>query len=333
MAVMLAYANPWRFQANPEVYLLVAFLVVAFVYMVRVIGPGAVPPGQPVIRARQVVSFVTAMILLFVASTWPIHQLGEEYLYSVHMVQHMILSYFMPPLVLLATPEWLLRTLIGDGRAYSALRVLTKPVVAGVIFNTVIVVTHIPAVVNHSVGSAPLHYSLHLILVSASLIMWMPVCGPFPELQMGYGAKMIYLFAQSVIPVIPAGWLTFADGAVYKVYDEPVRVWGLSVTEDQQLAGAIMKVGGSLYLWGIIIFMWFKRFGTNWKEEATYRRTGEGANGIATAFPDPNVSAPSAAEADWVPRHDRGPGRTPRRPRRPAPPKVFTPTRGPERWN
>ena len=98
---------------------------------VRLHGQGDRPavrcaPASRVVRTRQVVSFVAAMILLFVASTWPIHQFGEEYLYSVHMVQHMILSYFMPPLVLLATPEWLLRTLIGEGRAYSALRVLTN---------------------------------------------------------------------------------------------------------------------------------------------------------------------------------------------------------------
>ena len=53
------------------------------------------------------------MLLLFAASTWPIHQLGEDYLYSAHMLQHMMLSYFMPPLVLLATPEWLLRILVG----------------------------------------------------------------------------------------------------------------------------------------------------------------------------------------------------------------------------
>jgi len=81
---------------------------------------------------------------------------------------------------------------------------------------------------------------------------------------------MIYLFVQSVIPVIPAGWLTFADGAVYKVYDEPVRVWGMTVTDDQQLAGAIMKIGGSFYLWGIIVFMWFKRFGSNWKDVVAF---------------------------------------------------------------
>ncbi len=142
--MLLAYANPWRFQANPEVYVLVAFLVGAFMYMVRVIGPSAVAPGEPVIRRRQIVCFVAAMVLLFVASTWPIHQLGEEYLYSVHMVQHMILSYFMPPLLLLATPEWLLRTLIGQGRMYRLLTALTRPVVAGVIFNAMVIVTTSP---------------------------------------------------------------------------------------------------------------------------------------------------------------------------------------------
>jgi putative membrane protein len=309
---VLGYLDPWRFQADPEVYVLVAFLIGAYVYMIREIGPSAVGPGETVITRRQIGCFMGAMVLLFAASTWPIHQIGEEYLYSVHMVQHMTLSYFMPPLVLMAMPEWLLRTLIGSGRAYRFLRIATKPVVAGVVFNAVIVITHIPVIVDHSVQSAPEHYSLHFVLLLASLLMWMPVVGPFPELQMGPAGKMIYLFAQSVVPVIPAAWLTFADGAVYKVYDEPVRVWGLTVTDDQQLAGAIMKVGGSAYLWAIVIFLWVKRFGTNWKEEATYRRTGAGNNGIATAFPSSTAAGTSAAgtsptaTADWVPR-DRVP--------------------------
>jgi putative membrane protein len=299
----LAYADPWRFQADPEVYLLVAFLVGAYVYMVRAIGPGAVQPGEPVVTRRHVGCFVGAMVLLFVASTWPIHQVGEEYLYSMHMVQHMVLSYFMPPLVLLAMPEWLLRTLIGNGRAYRVLRFATKPIFAGLVFNAVIVVTHIPAVVDHSVQSAAEHYLLHFVLVLASLLMWMPVVGPFPEMQIGPLGKMIYLFAQSVVPVIPAGWLTFADGAVYKVYNEPVRVWGLSVTEDQQLAGAIMKVGGTVFLWAIMIYLWARRFGANWKDEATYRRTGAVSNGIPSAF---DVTPAPPSSADWVPR-DRVP--------------------------
>ena len=266
------FADPWRFQANPEVYLLVAFLISAYVYSVRVIGPRAVPDGQPVVTRTNIGCFAGAMMLLCAASTWPIHQLGEDYLYSAHMLQHMMLSYFMPPLVLLATPEWLLRLLVGTGRTLRVVTFMTKPVVAAVVFNVVVMVTHIPPVVNASVQSAPLHYSLHLLLVMTAVIMWMPVVGPFHELRISDAAKPIYLFLQSVVPTVPAGWLTFAEGVVYKHYNQPVRVWGISPTDDQQLAGAIMKIGGSIFLWALVVFYFFKRFAPTWKEDNTYRR-------------------------------------------------------------
>jgi len=273
MLAAVPFADPWRFQANFEVYLLVAFLVGAYVYMVRVIGPGAVPDGQPVVTRRHLISFGGAMILLFTASTWPIHQIGEEYLYSAHMLQHMMLSYLMPPLVLLATPEWLLRVLVGNGRFYRAVSFAARPVVAGVVFNIVVMITHIPGVVNASTTNGALHYGVHLLVVLSAILMWMPVVGPFREFHMGYGGKMIYLFLMSVVPTVPAGWLTFADGAVYSHYgDQPVRVWGLSATHDQQLAGAIMKLAGGMYLWAIVIFMFFLRFAKGWRDENTYRR-------------------------------------------------------------
>ena len=271
------FADPWRFQANPEVYLLVVFLIGAYVYTIRVIGPRAVTAqqghSQPIVTRSNIGCFAGAMVLLFAASTWPIHQIGEDYLYSAHMLQHMMLSYFMPPLVLLATPTWLMRLLVGTGRTWRVVTFMTKPVVAAVVFNVVVMVTHIPPVVNASVQSAPLHYSLHLVLVLTALLMWMPVVGPFHELRISDAAKPIYLFLQSVVPTVPAGWLTFAEGVVYKHYNQPVRVWGISPTDDQQLAGAIMKIGGSIFLWALVVFYFFKRFATNWNEQNSYRRS------------------------------------------------------------
>lgn len=263
--------DPWRFQAHPELWLLVAFLVGAYVYSVRVIGPQAVPTG-PVVTRRNITAFVAAMVVLWLASDWPMHDLAEEYLYSMHMLQHMALSYFVPPLALLALPEWMFRALIGDGRAYRVVRWFSKPVIAGVIFNVVVMMTHIPGLVNRSASSSPLHYSLHVLVVTSALLMWIPICGPAAEFRIGYGAKMIYLFLMSIVPTVPAGWLTFAEGTVYKHYDTPVRVWGLSVSTDQQLAGAIMKLGGSIFLWSIVIFMFFKRFAGNFNAEQTYVR-------------------------------------------------------------
>lgn len=275
MVAAATFADPWRFEPNVEVYVLVAFLVAAYVYMVRVIGPGAVAPGEPVVTRRQTVSFVAAMVVLFVSSTWPIHQVGENYLYSVHMFQHMMLSYFLPPLVLFATPEWLLRVLVGKATGYRVLKFFAYPVIAGVIFNAEVMILHVPGVVNASTTNGPLHFILHLTVVLAATLMWMPVVGPFRELHMTYPGKMIYLFLQSVVPTVPAAWLTFADGTVYRHYGEqPVRVWGFSVTDDQQLAGVIMKIGGGFFLWGIVIFMFFSRFGREDRDVNTYRRGG-----------------------------------------------------------
>lgn len=256
--------DPWRFQPHPEVWLLVASLVGAFVYSVRVIGPHAVQRGlvaaDEVMTRRHLWCFLGAMALLWVGSDWPIHDIGEEYLYSAHMVQHMMFTYFMPPLALLATPVWLLRTIVGDGRTYRVYRMLTRPLFAGLAFNAMVVISHIPGVVNESVTIGPLHYLMHLLLVSTALLMWTPVCGPFPELRMQPAPKMVYLFLMSVVPTIPAAWLTFAEGTVYKHYAQPVRVFGLTVGEDQQLAGATMKLGGTIFIWSIIVFIFFRRF-------------------------------------------------------------------------
>lgn len=292
------FENPWRFESNPEVYLLVAFLIGAYVYSIRVLGPKAVVGTDMVVAKRSnKLAFTGAMMLLFAASTWPIHQISEQYLYSAHMLQHMMLSYFMPPLVLLATPEWLFRVLVGNGRAYRILGFFCRPIQAALIFNAVVMITHIPGMVNASTTNPLLHYSLHLTLVITALGMWMPILGPFPEWHMSDAAKPIYLFLQSVVPTVPAGWLTFAEGVVYKRYNQPVRIWNISVIDDQQLAGAIMKIGGSVFLWCFVVFYFFKRFAPNWKEENTYRRAPLTYDQVHQAFQQSDAPIESQATA------------------------------------
>ncbi|MGA9275567.1 cytochrome c oxidase assembly protein [Ilumatobacter sp.] len=284
IAQVTSEVRPWAFQWHPEVWILVGFLVGAYIYMVRVIGPKAVPEGVAPVSRHNKLAFGAAMLILWVASDWPVHDISEDYLYSAHMLQHMMLSYFLPPLALLATPTWLMRVLIGDGRLYRGVAFMAKPVVAGVLFNLVIMVTHVPGMVTASVESGPLHYSLHFLVVMLSLLMWMPVCGPLPELQIAPMGKCIYLFLMSVVPTVPAAWLTFADGAVYKSYDIPVRVFGWSVQIDQQLAGAIMKIFGGLFLWTIVVVIFFKRVAVDYKSEHDYHRTP------GTVIPDAEIA-------------------------------------------
>jgi putative membrane protein len=271
LANLLEGVDPWRFQAHVEVWLLMIAIIGSYVYAIKVIGPRVVTNG-PVVTRRQIQSFTAGALIMWIASDWPMHDIAEEYLYSVHMLQHMMLSYFVPPLMLLATPKWLFDAVFGSGRGYRAIKFLSRAPVAGLLFNVMVMVAHIPDVVNRSVSNGPLHYSLHILLVVTSLLMWMPVCGPEKPFRLQYGGMMIFLFLMSVIPTVPAAWLTFAEGSVYKHYDIPVRVWGLSVTTDQQLAGAVMKSAGSLFLWSIIVVIFFRRFIGRFFAEATYSK-------------------------------------------------------------
>jgi putative membrane protein len=250
-------ALDWR--PHPEVWLLLAALVGLAVYAVRVVGPKVVNDGSPIVTRRQTISFWLGLFVLWVAADWPVHDVGEEYLYAIHMAQHLLLTFAAPPLFLLATPTWLARLVVGDGWfGGRVLRVLCRPVVAGVIFNAAILLTHWPTTVDLAVRSGPAHYLIHLFLVGASVLMWMPVCGPLPEYRLSPPGQMLYLFLMSVVPTVPAAWLTFADGVVYPAYDGSDRLFGISATDDQQIAGLTMKLLGGGFLWGIIVFLFFK---------------------------------------------------------------------------
>jgi putative membrane protein len=238
---------------------MVAAIVGLGVYAVRVIGPKAVRDGSPIVTGRQKMWFALAVLTLWVASDWPVHDIGEEYLYFVHMVQHLVFTMIAAPLFLLATPTWLARLVVGDGWfAGNVVRRLCRPVVAGVLFNLAFVLVHYPPMVNTSVQVAPLHYGLHVLIMSTALLMWMPVCGPLPELRLSLPGQMLYLFCQSIVPTIPSAWLIFAEKPVYHAYDTATRLWNISAVDDQQIAGVLMKLGGGVFLWTVIFVLFFR---------------------------------------------------------------------------
>ena len=253
-----AAVSAWRWQPHPEVWLLLAGAVALGIYAVRVVGPKVVSPGEPVITRRQIGFWTTGLVLLYVASDWPLHDIAEEQLYSAHMLQHLLITFVVPPLLLLGTPTWLARLVVGDQVVGRWVRRLAHPVVAGVLFNGLIALTHWPALVNASVENGALHYSVHLAVFTTALLMWTPVCGPLPELRLSLPGQMVYLFTMSIIPTIPAAWLTFAEGAVYSAYDHPDRLWGIGVAADQQAAGVLMKIGAGFFLWTLITVLFFR---------------------------------------------------------------------------
>jgi putative membrane protein len=248
----------WRWVPHPEVWLLVGSIVGLYVYAARTIGPKVVPAGTPAVTRSQRRWFVFGVLLLWGAADWPVHDIGEEYLYLVHMIQHTVLTLVMPPVMLLATPEWLARLVLGEGRVDRWVHKLARPVPAALIFNALALFLHWQYVVNTASTNGLFHYGVHTVVVAAALLFWLPVCGPLRELRISVPAQMIYLFVTSLGPTVPGAWLVFAEGAVYRVYDIPQRMFGISVTTDQQVAGAIMKLGAGTYVWVLITLLFFK---------------------------------------------------------------------------
>ena len=265
--MLLAQINPWQYQPHPEVWVLLIGIVSLGFYAVRVIGPKAVKVdsidanGDPmqIVTTRQKRFFTAAVITLAIAADWPMHDIAEQYLYSVHMLQHLLITFFIPILFLQATPEWLARLVLGGGdQGRTWLGKLAKPIVAGVIFNALAALTHWNGIVQLSFDSGPFHYFIHLLMFSSALLMWLPVLGPLPELRLSAPGQLVYIFLMSIIPTVPAGWLTFADNPVYPAYDTAERLWNITAVSDQQFAGFIMKVLGGFFLWCLIGIRFFK---------------------------------------------------------------------------
>ena len=167
------------------------------------------------------------------------------------------------PLLVSGTPPWLFRAAFRRPGIRAVFRFVTRPLVALLTFNAVLLFTHWPEIVDASVRSEGVHFGLHLLIVLSALVMWWPVMSPLPELPaLSPPGQMFYLFLQSLLPTIPASFLTFGHSLLYPVYGTFPRIWNISALTDQLLAGLTMKLVGGLILWGyigVIFFRWHAR--------------------------------------------------------------------------
>jgi len=255
----LAAAPHVEWHAHPDVWLLMMGAILAYVYAITKLGPKHVGPDEVVATTKQKACFLLGVAVLWVGADTPMHDIAEDYLFSFHMVQHMLFTLVAPPLLLLGIPHWLMRLLTRPKPIMKALKVVTRPIIALAIFNVGIAFTHWPALVNLSVRSEPMHFTLHTLIFASAIIMWWPVVDPLPGLgRLSEPGKMLYLFAQSILPTVPASFLTFAHVPIYSAYAEFPRLWGISAVTDQMVAGLIMKILGGLLLWIVIAVIFFR---------------------------------------------------------------------------
>jgi putative membrane protein len=193
----------------------------------------------------------------------PLHGLSEQYLFSAHMTQHILILLIAPPLLLLGTPEWLLRPVTTLRWVSPVVRVVTKPVVAGVQFNAVLALWHIPAVYDAALGNHVLHYTQHFVFVFSAVLMWWPVVSPLPEHpSLHYAGQLLYLFVVNLPQKLLAVFLTLVSRPVYPTYAHADRILPISAIHDQQLGGAIMWAPMAMIFFAafaIVFFVWFNK--------------------------------------------------------------------------
>jgi len=173
------------------------------------------------------------------------------------MVEHLALALVVAPALLNGTPAWLMRLVVKP--ILPVLRFVTRPLIAFAFFNIVLALIHVPAILEAMLSSEAVHFGLHLALLLSAAIMWWPVVGPIPDIpKLRPEMAMGYLFLQSLIPTIPASFMTSADDVVYKAYEEFPRLWGFDDVAAQLGAGLLMKLGGAVVLWGAIPVIFFR---------------------------------------------------------------------------
>lgn len=262
------------FHLHLDVVGALAATVIFYEYGLRRLAAQYAPRGEVAVTSKQRWLFYAGILSLYLVSSWPFHDIGEGSLFMFHMGEHLVFGLVAPPLLLAGTPWWLIRLVVKP--VLPALRILTKPLVALALFNGMLGLIHAPAMVNLMLENEFAHFGIHAVLFVFGILMWWPVLGPIPDTpQLPPFFRMGYVFLQSLVPTIPATFLTFGKTPLYPVYETFPRLWGISALDDQIYAGLIMKLGAGFLLWGFIAWIWFSW----WNEEQRYGtpapRTGE----------------------------------------------------------
>ena len=201
--------------------------------------------GQPVPGWR-IVLFALGIALLLLAVTSPIATVGEEELFSVHMVQHLLLGDLAPLCLLAGLTGPLIRPVLALPGVYR-LKVLANPLVALPIWATNLVLWHTPTLFEGAVRHGAVHALEHVCFFAAGIVLWLPVLETLPAPEwFGTGAKLAYIVGVRLVATIIGNVFIWGGGPFYDVYDRGNDYLGLSPSADQSLAGSLMMLEGSL---------------------------------------------------------------------------------------
>jgi len=201
--------------------------------------------GTPVARYR-IFLFALGIALLLLAFASPIAAIGEEELFSFHMLQHVLIGDLAPLCLLAGLSGPMLRPLLAV-RPVERLRVLANPIVALPIWAANLYLWHVPFLYEAAVRHSAVHALDHACFFTAGLIVWLPVLETLPAPEwFGTGPKLAYIAGVRIVETVLGNVFVWSGTVFYGVYARGDELWGVSPLQDQGLAGAVMMIEGSL---------------------------------------------------------------------------------------
>ncbi len=207
-------------------------------------------------------AFFGGCAALLAALNGPLHDLSDYFLFSAHMVQHLVLTLVVAPLWLAGTPGWMVDA--GLARAprgvVAALRWATRPLPAFAAYAIALVAWHLPGPYNAALETHGWHVVEHLSLIATAVLGWWPILARSERLPaLPYAAQILYLFVFGVPMTVVAAMVSGAEQVLYPYYAAAPRVIDLTPLADQQLGGLIMWVPAGLVpvaAFTVVFFRW-----------------------------------------------------------------------------
>jgi putative membrane protein len=225
----------------------------------------------------QALAFAGGMFALLAALVSPIDGLGEDYLFSAHMLQHVLLGDIAPLLLLLSLSRVILRPVTRRlMRLERALGPLAHPVTGIVIWLTLMYLWHIPALYDAAVQNAGVHLLEHASFFAAGVALWWPLIQPVPMRRPLTGLQPIAYIATAKAGLAALGlFLAWSSTVLYPHYEETPRIWGLSPIEDQNVGGVIMMVEQSFTLVLVMVTLFVRALVKSEEEQRRRERLEE----------------------------------------------------------
>jgi putative copper resistance protein D len=214
-------------------------------------------------------SFLAGLAAIVVALNSPV-EAYEGVLFSVHMVQHLLLELVAAPLLLLGAPVTLALRVASPSVRRGLLRILhsrvaalvTFPLVGWLVFAAVNWGWHFSTLYDQALENAALHYFQHATFLAAALLFWWPVVGADPgRWRLPYPVRLFYLFLAMPQNSFLGVALMGASSVLYPHYLSNLRTWGPTALADQSVGGILMWVGGDIVFligMGAVVAAWVR---------------------------------------------------------------------------